>query len=78
MQLPVMAIADKKTGLFGNPFVTRHTSEAIREWAIVTKDQSNKYGKNPEDFDLYEIAMYDDETGKMEPLPKFNHLATGL
>lgn len=74
----VCAVFDKKTGLWDSPFTVRHVGEATREWGIITQDRSTKFGKNPEDFDLYEIGTYDDETGRFENLSKQHHLASGV
>lgn len=74
----VISVYDKKTGLFDKPFVVRHNGEAIREWDIVTKDTQTKFGKNPEDFDLYQIGTYNDETGEMVSLKPHTHLASGV
>ena len=72
----VIAVFDKKTALFDQPFHVRHPGEAIREWDIVRKDEKTKFGKNPEDFDLYQIATYDDSTGEYTTAK--THLATGV
>lgn len=74
----VCAVFDKKTALYENPFNVRHIGQAIREWDIVRKNPETKFGKNPEDFDLFHIADYDDETGTHFPIVPKNHLASGL
>lgn len=78
MVIPVIAVYDKKTGLFDNPLTVRHNGEAIREWDVVRKDEKTKYGKNPEDFDLFQIATYNDETGEIASLRPHTHLASGV
>lgn len=78
MQQPMIAVYDKKTALFERPFVVRHVGEAIREWDIVTKDSNTKFGKNPEDFDLFQIGFFDDETALVEILKPNIHLASGV
>lgn len=74
----MIAVYDKKTGLYDKPFVVRHNGEAIREWDIVIKDTQTKFGKNPEDFDLFQIAYYNDETGAIEMCAPHIHLASGV
>lgn len=78
MLKPVIAVFDKKIGLFDNPFVVRKNGEAIREWEHVTQDKSNRYGKNPEDYDLYQIANYDEATGAIVAIQPHIQLAQGL
>ena len=78
MKLNAISVFDKKTGLFGNPFHVRHNGDAIREWDIVRKDPSTKYGKNPEDFDLFQIGYYDDTLGNTENIVPHIHLSSGV
>lgn len=78
MKQQVIAVYDKKTGLFDNPFFVRHTGDAIRQWDIVRKNPETKFGKNPEDFDLKQIAVYDDEAGEIENLKPHVHLSSGV
>ncbi|AZL82667.1 nonstructural protein [Apis mellifera associated microvirus 60] len=77
MVLKILASYDKKTALYDRPFLVRHVNEALREWDIVCKDQQTKYGKNPEDFDLYLVGQFDDETGEVIP-GKPQHLSSGV
>lgn len=74
----IIATFDKKIGAYDSPFAVRHTGEAIREWDVVIKDKNTKFGKNPEDFDLYHVADYDDVTGNFTNHVPANHLATGI
>lgn len=78
MKLPVVAVFDKKLGLYERPFTCRMAGEALREWDIIRKDTSTKIGKNPEDFDLFQIGIYDDEHGTLESCQPKVHLATGV
>lgn len=78
MNQSVVAVFDKKTGLYDNPFTVRHVGEAIREWDIVRKDEKTKFGKNPADFDLFKIAEFDYQTGNIAPLAPHLHLASGV
>lgn len=78
MKKPVIAVYDKKIGLFDQPFTVRHNGEAIREWDIVRKNPETKFGKNPEDFDLFQIGNYDEVTGAFENLTPHTHLSSGV
>lgn len=75
---PMIAVYDKKTGLFDRPFTARHIGEAIREWDAVRKDINTKFGKNPEDFDLFQIADFNDRTGEIQIIQPHRHLASGV
>lgn len=78
MKKPIVAVYDKKIGLFDQPFVCRHKNEAVREWGIVKENKETKYGKNPEDFELYWIAEFDESTGQFENLQPHEHIASGV
>lgn len=75
---PVIAVYDKKLGLFDPPFVVRHIGEAVREWDVVTKDEKTKFGKHPSDFELFHIADYDDSLGNFIPVQPHYQLASGV
>lgn len=78
MKLPVCAVFDKKCGLYDNPFIVRHTGEATREWSVVKQNPETKFGKNPEDFDLMEIASFDASKGTYENLSSPVTLQSGV
>lgn len=78
MKISVCAVHDKKTGTYDAVFTTRHNGDAIRSWDVIRKDDKTKYGKHPADFDLYQIATFDDQSGQIEPLQPATHLASGV
>lgn len=65
MLKPVCAVYDRKIQLFDPPFSVRHVGEAIREYEVVKKNPETKFGKNPEDFELYKIGEYDEHTAAL-------------
>lgn len=70
----MIAVFDKKTGLYDPPFVARHIGEAIREWEIVCKDTKTRYGLHNGDYELYHIGDFNEENGHIQKLDQFNHL----
>lgn len=78
MKHAVCAVFDKKTATYDNIFNIRHPGEAIRQWDTLRKNPETKFGKNPEDFDLMQIAWYDDSTGTIEQILPHTHLASGV
>lgn len=75
---PVIAVYDKKLGLFDPPFIVRHVGEAIREWDVVRKDEKTKFGKHPSDYEIFQIANYDDTTGSFVEIKPHLHLGSGV
>lgn len=78
LQKPIVAVYDKKVGMFDPPFTCRHIGEAVREWSQIKKNADTKFGKNPEDFDLFQIGVYEEQTGTFENLQPHIHLDSGV
>lgn len=68
MRKPVFAVYDSKAGYFKTPFIMQTKGEAVRSWSDVANDKSTEIGKHPEDFTLFHIAGFDEESGKYENL----------
>lgn len=65
MKKTICSVYDIKTKEFDQPFAVRHLADAIREFQIIAKNPQTKWGKNPEDFSLYAIGEFDDESGQL-------------
>lgn len=70
MKTPMCAVFDRKIALYDPPFSIRHQGEAIRQFEDLKKDTNTRFGKNPEDYLLFQIGTYDDVTGSIENLEK--------
>lgn len=70
MKQQVVAVVDKKTGLYTAPHMVLHPGEAIRAFAAVKEDKSpnNQFAKTPEDFRLVHIGEFDMLKGTYENL----------
>lgn len=66
MKRIVVAVRDRAMDMFMQPFMVPTVGVAIRSFA----DEMNKHdaeavmSKHPEDYDLYQIAVFDESTGK--------------
>lgn len=78
MNQPVCAVFDKKSGMFDSPFVCRHPAEAAREWEAVKKMPETKYGKHPEDYELFQVGNFNHTIGKFENLEIHMQLSSGV
>lgn len=78
MKLAMVAVKDKKTGLFDPPFLVRHPNEAVREFQLITKKTETKFGQHPEDFDLYHLADYNEDSGDFENFEVKKQLTSGV
>ena len=73
MKLNVYSVKDAKAATFGNPFYANNDQVAIRSFQAVADDPNTTIHKNPEDFSLYKVAEWDDNSGEIIPQkqPKF-------
>jgi len=80
MILQVFTIKDSKTGIFNSPFFNHTPGEAERNFRELANDPQSMIGKYPEDYDLYALGKYDDQTGKVawEETPQHLVKATQL
>lgn len=66
MNHTILAIKDAKSGLFLKPIYTPSVPVAIRTFADAVNDKNSFVNAHPEDYDLYLIGTWNDETGKTE------------
>lgn len=65
----IYAVKDLAVQAFGQPFFLNSKGEATRSFGdeVNSKDPNSAIAKHPEDYELYEIATWDPQTGKIEP-----------
>lgn len=63
MTFHVFTILDNKSHVHSPPFQTRHTGEAIRMFTDLCNDDRSTVSKYPADFQLVQIATFNDELG---------------
>lgn len=78
----VYCIRDNRVG-FLSPMVDQNDATAMRNFEHALSNLQTVLGTHPEDFDLYKIAVFDTESGRIEPLevPEFiqaGHVAAGM
>lgn len=74
MVLKVFSIRDAKAEVFNTPFFQKTHGEAERNFRTIVNDEKSTVNKFPEDFDLYYLGDYDDNTGKMETIDSPQHV----
>lgn len=72
MKYSVVAIRDTAAQLFGQPFFVRHNAQAVRSFTdeVNRAHDENTYYKHPQDYELWQIATYDEESGTFEAKPE--------
>lgn len=70
MKFVVVSIKDRAADAFGRPAFVPSVGVAIRSFSdeINRSDSENQMYSHPDDFDLFELASYDDSTGIVEML----------
>ena len=67
MRLNIVAIRDRAADAFQQPFYVPALGQAIRAFQDgINKDEQMM--KHPDDFDLYHLGYYDDQTGQFANL----------
>ena len=68
MKRIVVAVRDRAADTFGSPFYVVAIGQAIRSFSdeVNRRADDNQLFQHPEDFDLYELGVFDDSTGLFE------------
>lgn len=82
MIIKLFAVFDSKAALFGQPFSDQQEGSAIRNFSDAVNDGSNPnnlWNKHPEDFSLFQIGEFDNNSGELIPIiPKSLVTASAL
>lgn len=77
MTYKVMAIRDLKVNIFNMPWFALSIGQAIRNFGDLVQDPQSAQNKHPEDYNLYQLGEFDDETGAFQNLVAPTHVASG-
>lgn len=77
MKLNAYTIYDVASGAYMRPFFSQADGQAIRGFKDIATDADHEVGKHPEDYTLYRVGSWNDNTGKLEG-EDLEKLATGL
>lgn len=73
MKLKLFSIYDVKSGVYLAPFPARGDVDAVRNVKDGLRNpqmRETPIGQNPKDFELHELAMFDDESGEITKSPR--------
>lgn len=61
----VISVKDRAADVFNRPFFVPHTNVAVRDFTdeINRVSQDNPLSKHPDDYDLYCLGSFDDNSG---------------
>lgn len=79
MKHEIIAIRDRAIDAFGLPAFVRSIGHGLRTFAdqINKKETGNALNDHPEDFDLYHLGHYDEDSGRFESLDQPKQIAVG-
>lgn len=66
MKTKIYTIFDSKAEAFNAPFYFQHDAQAIRGFADAVNSPESHIGMHPEDYTLFVIGTYDDETAEIK------------
>lgn len=68
MRYKVLAIRDRAIDSYGQPFYSSSVGGAVRSFSdeINRSAENNQLNKHPEDFDLFLLGEFDDQTGEFD------------
>lgn len=78
MRLKCYVIHDSKVGAFMQPWFARSAGEALRSWEALVNDGQSMMSSHPADFSLFEVAEYDEATGRFDQYEAIKSLGTAL
>lgn len=65
MRLVLCAVLDEKAESYMPPFSVVAIGQAIRLFGDACQNKDDQIGKHPEDYRLYKVAEYDDQTAEI-------------
>ena len=65
MQHHIFTVFDSKAAAYLQPFYSQTKGVAIRQFSdAINGDPNHQFARHPEDFTLFELGSYDDNTAK--------------
>lgn len=61
----LVATFDVKTGVYARPTAFITDAQAVRSFGEAVNDKSTEFNKHPEDYSIFNIGTYDDNTGEI-------------
>lgn len=78
MELKIFSIRDSKAENYLQPFFNKTHGEAERNFRELARDDKSIVSKYPEDYDLYFLGTYDDNSGKLSPADTPQHVVKAV
>lgn len=66
MKMNIYAMQDVKANAFGQPFFSPNDGLALRSVSDLVADRNSMPAKHPQDFNIFKLGVYDDNSGRIE------------
>lgn len=72
MKQPVLCVKDRALDSYNAPWTQTTTAQAVRSFTdeINTDPERSQVAKHPDDYDLYIVGYFENDTGILEPLER--------
>lgn len=74
----MFTVYDQKAKAYLPPWFMGELGQATRIFSDCCSSKDHQFGVHPEDYELYEVGVFDDNLGTVEPLVVRNHLGNGV
>ncbi|WNK15063.1 MAG: nonstructural protein [Microvirus sp.] len=74
MKLGVFTVFDSKSLTYYQPFYMASVGAAVRAFADSVNEKGHAFNLHPEDYTLFQVADYDDNTAIFSQFPNLNNL----
>ncbi len=65
MKLNIYSIFDTASALYLRPLFAQSDGQALRSFSDVAVDTDHEIGSHPEDYSLFRLGIFDDNSGKI-------------
>lgn len=78
MLIKIFTVFDQKAEAYKEPFYQPQTGQGVRIFADCINKQDHPFNLHPEDYTLFEIGLYDEESGEIAPHSPLKSLGNGV
>lgn len=71
----IYTIFDSKAGFYNKPFYMVNDAVAMRSMGDMLQDPNTELARNPEDFTLFKLGTYDDQSASLDCFTEFEVVA---
>lgn len=77
MVLKMYCLYDRKTEFHHPPLYAHNTGHALRVFGDMFANPQLPFGKHPEDYQVFEVGSFDDQTATVLPVERPHLIAAG-